>query len=393
MAYIGASFPETNYGAKPKDDFLGNGVQTTFVLSQDVAGGSETNVDVFVDNVRQEPIYSYQIVKVIQIQVTSLFGDYSVNGTVTQSTGSEGTVVKHDVGSNIVFVKQTSETPFTSGTALVQANADGSFTSGSPQIITNEYYKGLEFSEAPKPNQIIYAKHDGGGTFQLVPANGSVTPDKLSDNIRDFVIVSHTATAGQTEFTIDRQEISARSLLVTVDGIVQTPVDVYTLSSNGTAITFVDTMVGGEKIEIRHLSFSTVSRSVVTETGFMPVSLKIGELDNNIYALQSGNYQITGKMTTVSINIRLVQKGIDIGYLYIDNLPIASYSSSEQYFPLIISNSASWSGTPVVRLQPNSTVLELGQLNNSTGSYEQLDHNLLTNSSFFSTTFSYMNAK
>jgi len=347
MAYIGASFPETNYGAKPKDDFLGNGVQTTFVLSQDVAGGSESNVDVYVDNVKQEPIYSYQIVRVIQIQVNNLFGDYSVNGTVTQSTGS----------------------------------------------ITNEYYKGLEFSEAPKPNQIIYAKHDGGGTFQLVPANGSVTPDKLSDNIRDFITLTYVATTGQTDFALDRQELSARSLLVTVDGIVQTPVDQYTLSSNGTEITLVTPMGGGEKIEIRHLSFSTVSRSVVTETGFMPVSLKIGELDNHIYALQSGNYQITGKMTTVSINIRLVQKGTDIGYLYIDNLPIASYSSSEQYFPLIISNSASWTGTPVVRLVPGSTVLELGQLNNVSGSYEQLDHNLLTNSSFFSTTFSYMNAK
>lgn len=393
MAYIGASFPETNYGAKPKDDFLGNGVQTTFVLSQDVAGGSESNVDVYVDNVKQEPIYSYQIVRVIQIQVNNLFGDYSVNGTVTQSTGSEGIVVKHDVGSNIVFVKQTSETAFTTGTALVQANSDGSFTSGTPQIITNEYYKGLEFSEAPKPNQIIYAKHDGGGTFQLVPANGSVTPDKLSDNIRDFITLTYVATTGQTDFALDRQELSARSLLVTVDGIVQTPVDQYTLSSNGTEITLVTPMGGGEKIEIRHLSFSTVSRSVVTETGFMPVSLKIGELDNHIYALQSGNYQITGKMTTVSINIRLVQKGTDIGYLYIDNLPIASYSSSEQYFPLIISNSASWTGTPVVRLVPDSTVLELGQLNNVSGSYEQLDHNLLTNSSFFSTTFSYMNAK
>lgn len=393
MAYIGASFPETNYGAKPKDDFLGNGVQTTFVLSQDVAGGSESNVDVYVDNVKQEPIYSYQIVRVIQIQVDNLFGDYSVNGTVTQSTGSEGIVVKHDVGSNIVFIKQTSETAFTTGTALVQANSDGSFTSGTPQIITNEYYKGLEFSEAPKPNQIIYAKHDGGGTFQLVPANGSVTPDKLSDNIRDFITLTYVATTGQTDFALDRQELSARSLLVTVDGIVQTPVDQYTLSSNGTEITLVTPMGGGEKIEIRHLSFSTVSRSVVTETGFMPVSLKIGELDNHIYALQSGNYQITGKMTTVSINIRLVQKGTDIGYLYIDNLPIASYSSSEQYFPLIISNSASWTGVPVVRLVPDSTVLELGQLNNVSGSYEQLDHNLLTNSSFFSTTFSYMNAK
>lgn len=393
MAYIGASFPETNYGAKPKDDFLGNGVQTTFVLSQDVAGGSESNVDVYVDNVKQEPIYSYQIVRVIQIQVDNLFGDYSVNGTVTQTTGSEGIVVKHDVGSNIVFIKQTSETAFTTGTALVQANSDGSFTSGIPQIITNEYYKGLEFSEAPKPNQIIYAKHDGGGTFQLVPANGSVTPDKLSDNIRDFTTLTYAATTGQTDFALDRQELSARSLLVTVDGIVQTPVDQYTLSSNGTEITLATPMGGGEKIEIRHLSFSTVSRSVVTETGFMPVSLKIGELDNHIYALQSGNYQITGKMTTVSINIRLVQKGTDIGYLYIDNLPIASYSSSEQYFPLIISNSASWTGTPVVRLVPDSTVLELGQLNNVSGSYEQLDHNLLTNSSFFSTTFSYMNAK
>lgn len=395
MAYIGSSFPSANYGSKPQDNYLGNGVQDVFVMSQPVAGGGESNIDVYVDNVKQEPIYSYQVVQVLRITISGQFGDYTVNSEVTQSDNqATGIVVKHDIGSSIVYVYQTSEANFVQGgSALVQANSNGTFTSGTPAIITPLRYSGIKFSEAPATAQLIYIQHDGGSTYTLIPANESVTPEKLATNLRDFTVVTHTANAAETEFAIGRQELYASSLLVTVDGVVKTPIDTYVLSNDGLAVTFLTPMTGGELIEIRHLAFSTVSRQVVTETGMFDINLRIDDADTHIYALQQANYQLTGKMTTVNFNVRLVQKGIEIGYLYLGTLPHASYSADSQYFPLVVSNVTGFTGVPVVRIPPNSTIMELGQVNNVSGVYEQLEHQLLTNSSFFSGSFSYMNAK
>ena len=52
MAYIGTS-PVGTFGTGQKDRFSGNNSTTAFTMSRSV--GDTTDIDVFVDNVRQEP--------------------------------------------------------------------------------------------------------------------------------------------------------------------------------------------------------------------------------------------------------------------------------------------------------------------------------------------------
>ncbi len=55
MAYIGQP-PLQEFTSPPtKDTFTGDGSTTTFDLAQEVVSGGEYALEVFIDNVRQEP--------------------------------------------------------------------------------------------------------------------------------------------------------------------------------------------------------------------------------------------------------------------------------------------------------------------------------------------------
>ena len=56
MAYIGSYPADRTSGAKPRDEYVGDGSTTTFTLSQEVPGGFESNVIVIVDNVIQNQL-------------------------------------------------------------------------------------------------------------------------------------------------------------------------------------------------------------------------------------------------------------------------------------------------------------------------------------------------
>ena len=57
MAYIGTS-PVGTFGTGQKDRFSGNNSTTAFTMSRSV---DTTDIDVFVDNVRQEPTDFYTV--------------------------------------------------------------------------------------------------------------------------------------------------------------------------------------------------------------------------------------------------------------------------------------------------------------------------------------------
>ena len=78
MAYLGAS-PLASFASPSKDVFSGNNSTTAFTMGQSV--GDPNQIEVFVDNVRQEPTAAY-----------------SVNGTTLTFTGTPAT------GSNNIYV-------------------------------------------------------------------------------------------------------------------------------------------------------------------------------------------------------------------------------------------------------------------------------------------------
>ena len=58
MAYLGAS-PLGGFTSPAKDSFSGDNSTTEFTMTQSV--GSPNQIDVFVDNVRQEPTTAYTV--------------------------------------------------------------------------------------------------------------------------------------------------------------------------------------------------------------------------------------------------------------------------------------------------------------------------------------------
>ena len=58
MAYMGVS-PVGTFGTGTKDRFSGNNSTTAFTMSRSV--GDTTDIDVFVENVRQEPTIAYTV--------------------------------------------------------------------------------------------------------------------------------------------------------------------------------------------------------------------------------------------------------------------------------------------------------------------------------------------
>lgn len=423
MAYIGSSAvsPLTTQ-IRPRDEFVGNGTQREYVLSQEIPGGFESNVLAFVDNVPQEPISAY-IIKDIQrltlsnasansiknVTIAKPTGspytgvvDYALSGNVYQSVNAllsgsapfagrsgntlrleqrlvsnnnliasitlnktdslsqpnpfvgitvSGTflnnqateyVIIYDVTANDYLALLPSGLTVRANTAAISADdkyftvfshsteieapkvADqitqaGSNATGIVAAATSSYidviqtstanfvtvansgqtisykepksvnylndtityenvaagtfsitasstlkFKALQFTGYPKSGQKILINHMGGSNYQINPTAGSVTDLALSDNLKTFTVDKFTATQGQQTFTLSKTPVSVQSILVTLNGVVQTDTSGYTLQ-NGNELVTQSALNAGVSVNVLHLGFSTVSRNSFTD--------------------------------------------------------------------------------------------------------------------------------
>lgn len=185
MAYLGqTTLPFDPFrSAAPTSDadrFSGNASTATFTLSRAVS--FPTDIEVFVENVQQEPITSYSV----------------------------------------------------AGTALT-------FTEAPPTGTNNVY--------------VVYRNYQTGA--QITLPDGSVTYNKLANNIRLFTTDNFTSNGTVSTFSLSEQPADANTVLVTVDGIVQRATEHYGLS--GKTITFTSTPASNSLISIRHLGFRTTT--------------------------------------------------------------------------------------------------------------------------------------
>lgn len=445
MAYIGSStvIPLTTQ-IRPRDEFVGNGFQKEYFLSQEVPGGFESNVLAIVDNVPQEPISAYTIKDIQRLTISaasantlrnvvigkptsspftgvsnysantqlltavnqllngqapfaaragntirleqrlvsnnSLVSSITLNKTdsITQPTNFVGTslsgsftnntineyVIFYDVTANDYLALGTTGlttrantgaidngtdkfftvTSFTTeieqpkaGDKLTQtssgaigfvANATSSFidvvlsgttnfvTQGSgggivnyvegksvdynTDVITYENiiagsfnvtavstikFRALQFSGFPKLGQKIFVNHMGGSNYQINPTAGSVTDLALSDNLKTFTVDKFTSTQGQTTFTLSKSPVSVQSILVTINGVVQTDTVGYTLQ-NQNELVLAAPLNAGISVNVLHLGFSTVSRNsfvdgAITNAAIQDLAITGAKIANN----------------------------------------------------------------------------------------------------------------
>jgi hypothetical protein len=119
--------------------------------------------------------------------------------------------------------------------------------------------------------------------------DGSVTYNKLANNIRLFTTDNFTSNGTVSTFSLSEQPADANTVLVTVDGIVQRATEHYGLS--GKTITFTSTPASNSLISIRHLGF----RTTTTVTAIPPGTNISNPVITNGMSI-TGNVSIAGTL-------------------------------------------------------------------------------------------------
>jgi hypothetical protein len=219
VSYIGNSalpFNPLATSGKPRDAQRFNGDNTTTTFTLNFRVDNATDLEVFVDNVQQEPLTAY-------------------DALANQLTFTE-----------------------------------------APPSGTNNIY-------------VVYRNTDSG-IFANIP-DGSITFNKLANNIRLFTTDNFTGDGGTATFTLSSDVPDANTLVVAVDGVFQRAPIHYTASNN--TITFSSAPPVSSNVHVRHLGFRTTQTITA-----LPANTTISQP-----VLQSPSY--TGTLTggTGEINI------------------------------------------------------------------------------------------
>jgi len=159
----------------------------------------------------------------------------------------------------------------------------------------------LTFTEAPgSGTNNIYVVYRGSGisNYAFVP-DGSITFAKLANNIKQFTVDAVTANGTGTTVELTEAPASANSIIVSVDGVIQTAPTNYTLS--GSTITFTGTPDNGANVVVKHIGFRTTS----TVTALQASSVTATELADgsvtNAKIVSVANTKISGNIVSSQI--------------------------------------------------------------------------------------------
>jgi hypothetical protein len=104
---------------------------------------------------------------------------------------------------------------------------------------------------------VVYRAYSVG---QVTLPDGSVSYNKLANNIRLFTVDNYIANSSISTYALSEAPADANTLAVSIDGIVQRAPINYTTTAN--TITFTSAPPTGANVHIKHLGFR--SSSVVT---------------------------------------------------------------------------------------------------------------------------------
>jgi len=231
--------------------------------------------------------------------------------------------------------------------------------------------QGLYFNGVPRPTENLYIKHEGGSSFQQVPAAGSVTEASLSTNLKTFTVDKFTTSGASTStFTLTKTPASGNAILVIINGSVQTETTHYSVS--GTTLTLVTPLSAGVTVTVVHLGFSTVSRNAfvdgtLTSAAFVDLTLTGDKIANNTIPstkLESGAVAAHLGANPVLSNSGSAQS-IDSILTLASELDISGASAGQIKFPA--SQNASTNAQTLDDYQENSLATALGFGGGNTG--------------------------
>tara|TARA_B100000900_G_scaffold409326_1_gene425071 strand:- start:2973 stop:3671 length:699 start_codon:yes stop_codon:yes gene_type:complete len=229
MAYIGAKPNEKFRVAPTKDSFTGDGSTVAFDLANAVPAGGEFSLQVFIDNVRQEPGSG----KAFTIGADGS-GDLK-RITFTAAPASSSAIYVLTTFDNEAFVN----TDLNGNELLLDADGDTSITADTDDQIDIKINGADDFQFTANTFTILSGSTiTNSGTASGFVVAGSYTHSKA------------TGDGSTTAFTITSGR-AINDVLVFVNGVCLVPTDDYTIS--GTTLTFATAPASSAEITFRFL--------------------------------------------------------------------------------------------------------------------------------------------
>jgi hypothetical protein len=128
--------------------------------------------------------------------------------------------------------------------------------------------------------------------YAIVP-DGSITYAKLANNIKLFTEDIFTANGSGSTFVLTETPASANTVLVHIDGVLQSAPTNYGVS--GTTLTFTSAPDASSKVVVKHLGFRTTSivqsllSNTVTTASITNSSVTLPKTDTLYYRLNTAN--------------------------------------------------------------------------------------------------------
>ena len=145
----------------------------------------------------------------------------------------------------------------------------------------------LTFTGTPANGDSIYVIHRGLSGIQMKPPTNSVGVNELDANLRSFTTDTFDGDNSAYEFPLSEAPVTANSVMVFVDGILQKLTTNYTIS--GTTLSFGsgNAPATGSEIEVKHLGLRTTARRSVTML-----------IDNHTFNGSANNFTLSNDVAT-----------------------------------------------------------------------------------------------
>jgi hypothetical protein len=176
-----------------------------------------------------------------------------------------------------------------------------------PLTAYDAYNNQLVFTEAPPSgtnNIYVVYRNTDPGIYAQIP-DGSITFNKLANNIRLFTTDNFTGDGGTTTFNLSSDVADANTLVVAVDGVFQRAPIHYTTSNN--TITFASAPPSSSNVHVRHLGFRT-TQTVTALPAQTPINQPILEnpsVNLNLSFAGTGN-RIRGDFSNATVANRVM---------------------------------------------------------------------------------------
>ena len=121
----------------------------------------------------------------------------------------------------------------------------------------------LTFTGTPETGDSIYVIHRGISGILTKPPTNSVGVNELDANLRSFTTDTFTGDNSNFEFQLSEAPVTANSVMVFIDGILQKLTTNYTIGgTDGKTLSFGsgNSPATGSEIEVKHLGLRTTAR-------------------------------------------------------------------------------------------------------------------------------------